>query len=147
MKSGFTLVELLVTIAIIVILSVAAMPIYTNLQVDSQLNESTSLIIQTLRTAKERSEARLNNDNHGVWFGLNSYNLYQGGSYSIRNIDYDRVQNVDNSVRILTDIANNEVNFSKGFGLPDSTGTITLVHDTGEARYIVISSNGRIEEQ
>ena len=48
---GFTLIELLITISITVVLAVAAMPIYSKFQVHSQINESTSLIIQTLRTA------------------------------------------------------------------------------------------------
>ena len=131
MVKGFTLTELLITIAIMAILSAAAVPIYGNLQVSSQLNESTSLIIQTLRTAKERAQSRVNNDGHGVWFAADSYILYQGPSYTDpdRDTEYDRKQEVDSSITIATTLPGGEINFSKSLGEPDNTGTITLIHD------------------
>jgi len=144
---GFTLIELLITISITVVLAVAAMPIYSKFQVHSQINESTSLIIQTLRTAKQRSEVRLNNSSHGVWFSSNEFVLYQGNSYSSRDTDYDRGQEVDPSIIISTTLSGGEINFSKSFGEPDNIGTITLTHDIGEERIININSLGIIEEE
>ena len=144
---GFTLPELLIVIGIIVILAAAAVPIYGNLQVSSQLNESTSLIIQTLRTAQQNSQARVNNAGHGVWFAADSYTLYQGSSYIGRDTDYDRQQAVDSSIIIATTLPGGEINFSKSLGEPDNTGTITLTHDTGGERVININSLGAIEEE
>jgi prepilin-type N-terminal cleavage/methylation domain-containing protein len=144
---GFTLPELLITIAIIVIISAAAIPIYGNLQVKSQINESTSLIIQTIRTAKEKSMVRVNSSGHGVWFAADSFTLYAGSSYTGRDTDYDRRQEVDPSVTIATTLPGGEINFSKSFGEPDSVGDITLTHDTGEVRVIDINSLGVVEEE
>lgn len=143
---GFTITEFLIVIGIIVILAAAAVPIYGNLQVSSQLNESSSLIIQTLRTAKERSQARVNNESHGVWFAADSYTLYQGSSYTDRDTEYDLWQRVDSSITIATTLPGGEINFSKSFGEPDNTGTITLTHDSGETRVININSLGLVEE-
>ena len=88
MKKGFTFIELLIVIAIVLVLVVASAPIYGNLQVSAQLNESTSLIIQTLRTAKARSIAGINNDIHGVSFQIDKFTLFQSspGDIPLRNI-------------------------------------------------------------
>ena len=78
---GFTLVELLVVIALTLIIAAAAIPIYGNLQVSSQLNENTSQIIQALRTARERSLAGFNNEAHSVEFQSDRYILSPGSDY------------------------------------------------------------------
>jgi prepilin-type N-terminal cleavage/methylation domain-containing protein len=144
---GFTLTELLITIAITVVLAAAAVPIYGNLQVKSQLNESTSLLIQTFRTARENSESRLNNSSHGVKLNADSYVLYQGASYAARDASYDRLMELDSTMTLSTTIANGETNFTKGLAEPNNVGTITLTHEIGEEREITINSFGVIEEE
>src|SRR3989344_2929313 len=88
-NTGFTIIELLIVLGISIILATAAAPLYGSLQVSAQLNENSSLIIQSLRTARERSIAGYNNIQHGVFFDINtgavdSYTLYQGSSYVAR---------------------------------------------------------------
>lgn len=150
-EKGFTLIELLIVVAIILILVAAAIPIYGNLQVKSQLNENSAQIVQALRTARGRSAARLNNAAHGVYFEINpdnvdKYILYQGSSYAGRNSSYDRETSLGSSLHISTTVTGNEVNFSKGLGAPN-TGTIILTHDTAGARYISVNSIGMIQDE
>jgi prepilin-type N-terminal cleavage/methylation domain-containing protein len=68
MSRGFTLIELLIVIAITIILAGVSFPIYGNLQVGARLNESSSLLVQSLRIARERSVSGYNNSDHGVYF-------------------------------------------------------------------------------
>ena len=150
-KDAFTLVELLITIAIILIIAVAAIPIYGNLQVTSQLNESSSQIIQAIRIARERSVAGLNNSRHGVYLEINTdaadkYILYQGSTYASRQTDYDLEVTLDNPLTLSTTLTGSEVNFITGSGVASSTGIITLTHDTGGTRTISINSMGAVEE-
>jgi prepilin-type N-terminal cleavage/methylation domain-containing protein len=148
---GFTLMELLVVIAITLILGVATVPIYGNLQVSSQLNDNTAQIIQTLRTARERSVARYNNSGWGVYFEINAggsdrYILYQGSSYGARNTDYDRATTLDNALSISSTLSGSEVNFSLGLGVPNNAGTISLTHAVKGLRQVVVNAFGMIEE-
>lgn len=145
-QGGFTLVELLVVISITLVLAVAAVPIYGNLQVSSQLNENSSLIIQTVRQARERSVARLNNSAHGVYITSTSYALYQGSSYATRDSSYDRVTTLDSAVSLSTTLVSKEVNFSRGIGMPNNIGTITLTHEAQGTKTITINSFGMVEE-
>lgn len=148
---GFTLIELLLVIAILVIITGLSVPIYGNLQIKTQINENISLIIQTLRTAKERSISRVNDSAHGIYFEINpgaddKFILYQGSSYASRNSSYDRETVLDSTLHIITNLTDNEVNFSKGLGLPNNVGTITLSHDTTGVKNISINSMGIVQE-
>jgi len=147
---GFTLIELLIVIAITLILAAAVAPIYGNLQVSGQLNETSAQIIQALRTARERSLARFNTTQHGVYFQSDRYALYQGASYALRESDYDREVILDDSLGLSWSLTGTgdagDVNFSKGLGVPNKRGTITSTHDASGTRTIAINSFGAVEE-
>jgi prepilin-type N-terminal cleavage/methylation domain-containing protein len=148
-KQGFTLVELLIVIAISLIVLAAAVPIYGNLQGTAQLNDVTSGIIQATRTARERSMNRLDNSSHGVYIdiatGDDSYVLYQGDSYATRDSSYDRSTTLDTAIVLSTTISGADINFSKGLGIPNNTGTITVTHDVNGAETITINALGSVD--
>jgi type II secretory pathway pseudopilin PulG len=145
MTKGFTIVELLITISIIILITAASAPIYSNYQVSSQLNEDESQIIQTLRIAREQSAARLNNYSHGVIFNDHNFIIFQGSNFGARVADYDREITIEDSVMITTDLPGNEVSFSKGLAIPNVTGTITITHSAGGSRTISLNSKGMVE--
>ena len=149
-ERGFTLVEVLLAIGIALVLLVAATPLYTNLLISSQLNEHTSQIVQTLRIAREQSVARLNNAEHGLKIESDRYILYQGASYTLRNSAYDREIVLDSGVILSWSLvgtgADGDITFSRGLGVPNSTGTITITHDTSGTRSIFINSLGIVEK-
>lgn len=152
MIKSFTLIELIIVMAIMLILVAIGAPIYGNLQVKSQLNENASQLVQNLRIIKVRSIAGLNNSAHGVYFEINpetndQYILYQGSSYASRDSSYDLVITLDQVLTITTSLTGQEVNFSQGLGVPDNTGEIILSHDTSGNKVISINALGLIQEQ
>jgi prepilin-type N-terminal cleavage/methylation domain-containing protein len=160
MKSGFTLVEMLIVVGIGVMMAVVAISLYGTLQVSSQLNENAAQIIQALRTARERSIAGLNNKPYGVNLiinpnGADSYILYQGTSYTSRIQTYDQTQVLDSALSLsisgLIQGGNNvDINFSLYSGTPNNPtsgiGTITLTHSSQGSRSITINTLGTIEQ-
>jgi prepilin-type N-terminal cleavage/methylation domain-containing protein len=152
-SAGFTLIELLIVIAVTLILAAAAAPIYGNLQVSSQLNDSSDQIIQTLRTARTYSISRLNNASHGVYFEINPsasdrFILYQGASYATRDSTYDRPVTLGPDIVLSTTLSGNESSFSKSLGSPTATGTVTVSHGVLQStRVININDHGSIEIQ
>jgi len=155
---GVTIVELLIVIAVGSILAAAGISIYGNLQGSVQLNETSSEIIQLLRIAKARSEARLNSKRHGVYLEINLEGndkaiLYQGLSYTTRDQEHDRTLVLDGVLSISTqdfslvlgdDV---DINFSLGLGMPDNTGTMTITHSVDGMRVIGLNVLGMAEEQ
>lgn len=146
LKRGFTLTELLIVIGITIIVAAATIPIYGNLQISAQLNDNTAQIVQIIREAREMSMSRYNNSSHGVQFNPSNYVLYQGNSYLTRDNSYDRQFVLDNPLTLTPDLGGSDVNFSKGLGVPNATGTITLSHDVEGVRQIIINDLGIVEE-
>src|SRR3989338_2527163 len=95
-KTGFSIIELLIVVSITILLMAVAIPIYGNFQSASYLNERTAEIIQTVRTARARSVARMNDKPQGVYFDTaaspDKFILYQGTSFDEvgRDTSYDR---------------------------------------------------------
>ena len=146
-QKGFSLIEILMTVAITLILATASTSIYGNLQVSTQLNESVALIVQAIRTARERSIAGLNNASHGVCFESNRYILYQGPSCALRDQAYDLATNLESALSLSTTLENGDVVFSKGTGIPNVTGidTVTVIYSVNDVRVIQINSAGVVK--
>lgn len=153
-KKGFTTVELLIVMSILVMLVSVSLPLSSNFQTKSALNESSSLVVQMLRTANIRAMSAIDNANHGVYFEINPTSfdrviLYEGDSYATRNLDYDRIQNIDNALYFLNSNFNEingsvDINFSKDNGLPNNIGELTLLHLTNGQKNIQVNSQGAV---
>lgn len=127
-------------------------PLLNNLQVSTQTNKSTEIIIQFLRLAKEKSFSRVNNESHGVYFNItagdDSMILFQGDTYSTRDSQYDREYYFSSSIQVTTSLAGNEVSFSKGLSIPNiisAEDTVTITHDVFGSRVVTINSYGLID--
>lgn len=149
---GFTLIELLVVLGISLGLMSATVPIYGQLLQQTQLNETTSLVIQTIRLARERANARLDNSAHGIFIEINPTGddrivLFQGADYTSRDPGYDQVTVLDPSLSVSTTFSGQEVVFSPGLASPSQTGTITIAHSVSGSRQIGINSQGLVHEQ
>jgi len=146
-RGGFTLVELLVTVAILIILAGSTVAIASRFYTSSQLLESTDRLVQTIHAAKIRSVGGLNDASHGVYVETGQYTLYQGASYGSRYSSYDRVVSVDESLVISNTISGNDLTFSRGLGAPSATGTVSITHkETGEIETIAIHSASIVKE-
>lgn len=155
-RRGFTVVELFLVIAISLVLVLASLPIYNSLQVKAQIGESTAQLVQNLRIVKQNAKARYQNaSGYGVYLDLNgvpnnSYTVYQGTSYTLRNSAYDLTTVLDNAVKIenidlVLTAGDIDINFSAGIGQPNNTGSFKLKHAVQGEKIININSEGKIE--
>lgn len=67
--AGFTFIEILVAVTVLILLAVLAVPFYLNFYHFQQLDSTANEIIQTLRKAQAESLAGKDNSNWGVYFG------------------------------------------------------------------------------
>ena len=154
---GFTLVELVIVIAIAIILAVISAPIYGSLQMRAQLGESTAQLVQTLRNTRELAVAGQNSAAHGVYLDFNdqdfdSYIAYQGSSYITRNANFDQVFKLEKTlsfanINLKMAAGDVDVNFSKGLGQPSNSGSFQLIHNSQGIKTISIGSKGLVEEK
>jgi len=151
-SSGFTAIELLISVTILIITFAITLPISSNFQSITQINEQTAQIMETLRMAKQRSEAGFNDSSHGVYLEINPEAddrviLYEGDNYSTRTQSLDRVLIVNSKLTISTSLPSPDIIFSKGIGNPNNAGTITLTNnDDGQSNIIDVNIYGIINK-
>ena len=133
-KKGFTILEIILSIAIITILAGAVSPFYVDWKNVIELDTAISQIRQDLRLARAKSLAGYNDSSHGVYLNIDSSGadkiiVYQGNSYAAREVDYDKEYIFDSFLSLNTDITGNEINFSQGKGEPSRTGAVSITNE------------------
>lgn len=139
--SGFTLIEVLLSLSLIGIIFSMAAPYYQTFQVRNDLDVATNTIVQSLRRAQLLSQAQDGDMNWGVYVQAGSIIVFKGVSYVLRDVNYDEVFDLPTSIN-SSGIA--EVVFSKMYGLPQSIGTFTLTSTANETRNIIINEKGMV---
>lgn len=154
-QRGFTLLEFLIALALMVLLLGAALPLYGNLQWTAQLSESAVHAVSDIRLARELSVARQDDSQYGVYFDVNPagadrFIFFRGATYATRNQSYDRVTTLSERV-ILTQALSgggSELVFSKSAGIPSATGTVTMTHSQSNLfRTITVNTYGMVDSQ
>lgn len=136
---GFTLVEIVLVIAILAILAGMVLPVTLRFYRTEQLDTLTHDLIYILRLSKEKSMAVEGDSSWGVYLDSENYFLFRGSSFTTspdkKSFDIPGGINMGGL---------NEIIFSRLEGLPNVTGEITL--STGQInRKIIINEIGKID--
>lgn len=145
--SGFTIVEILVVVAIIVLLAGLALLGLTSLRDRLALEDATSSLVFHLEESKTRAVAGRGGVSHGIHFADDGYAQFAGAVY-----DEDDVTNIlhelDPRLEMTTDILAGEtaVVFSRITGATDAPVTLTigLRRDPDTRRVVIVGSGGDI---
>lgn len=140
-STGFTLLEVLLSVGLITILAGLSMPVAQRFQVQNDMTIASTTIAQNLRRAQLESQAVDGDSTWGVKIQSGSIVMFQGASYASRIATYDELFDLPTSI---TPSGLGEVVFAKMTGLPQSTGTVTLTDNAGVVKAIVVNSKGTI---
>ena len=140
MKSGFTLIELIIVIAISIFLVAIFFPIGLNFYQIQVLNGGTDSIVWLLKQAQSSAISQKNDSAFGLYLAQNQAILFQGNNYQGREASQDINVAIPLSVRIA---GLQEIDFAKKTGLPAQTGSIFLSL-AGRSEEIQINSIGLI---
>ena len=142
-QAGFSLMEMLLVVAILAIITVICVPIYASLQNTNGLNIATNTLVQDLYQAQLLSRNETYNSAWGVAIsGPNqTITLYAGTSYASRNTAYDTVFSFQTTSTVS---GLSEIDFSMFYGLPQSTGSITL-KSGNTTNTVTINSEGMVD--
>ena len=140
-NNGYSLVELIVVIAIFLLLMGVGDSVYNNYRTQNSLEVSTNSIVQALRHAQINSEQVKNDSVWGTAIFSDKVVVFQGTNYSGRTISSDQIFNFSSGLGVsgLTE----EV-FQKTTGWATSIGTTTITNSDGAVKNIYINSKGTI---
>jgi prepilin-type N-terminal cleavage/methylation domain-containing protein len=139
---GFTLIEVLLSIAIIGIMTAISIPVFYNYQIKNDTYLAVSTIVQSLRRAQILTQAVEVDAAWGVKVQQGGIVLFKGTTYSSRDVSFDEV--FDMSTTIIPS-GLSEVVFNKMTGLPMQIGNITLTSNVNQSKSLTINSKGMID--
>lgn len=151
MKKGFTLVELLLSISVIVALLAISVPVFWGLNSRADIDASKETVEIILRKAQAQARNQKNNTEWGVYIDSANSNiiLFAGTTYAGRAVSFT---SLDETFTIPTDVVINsdspqEIVFNQLTGdLEGSTQTVNFVLGSLTKQLQVSDQNGAITE-
>ena len=140
-QKGFTLTEMLLVTAVMVILMAIGAPLYASLNNNNQLDAAVSVLAQDLYQAQTYSRNQAQDSQWGVAANGQTITLFSGASYATRNTSQDVVYAVPSSVALS---GTGEIVYSKLYGLPQSAASFSLVSNSKTGN-VVVNNKGMVE--
>lgn len=137
---AYTLIEVLLTTALLVGLIGLSVPVYQNFQLSNEVDETTNIIVRTLRSAQVQSQSVQQDSTWGVFYASGSITIYKGASFATRDSTQDQSYVVPTSVTIS---GVNDIVFAKLTGIAATTGNISLAN-FNNTRTISVNAKGRL---
>lgn len=152
---GFTIVELLVIVGILIILTAITIPNLHFFQKESDLNNTKEEVINTLRLAQNKTLASEGASQYGVYFDAtstpNQYTLFKGRAFSLRATSSDKIYKLPKTIKISEiDLwGGEEVVFARVSGWTSTTDqlgkiTLELKIDPSKTKTIYIENSGQV---
>ena len=88
-RNGFTIIELMITVALVAVVVAFSLPAYQSFQVKNDLDVAVNTIVQSLRRAQMLAQASDGDTSWGVKVQSGSIVLFSGASFSARDTAYD----------------------------------------------------------
>ena len=150
---GFTVTELIVVIALVVLFTGLAIPALRVAQKNSELEDASQLLQSVLRLAQSRTLGSEAASQYGVFFDTaaspDQYILFRGATYASRDVAADELHILSKNVEMSqVTIPGNELVFLRLTGTVANTGSVTLrlVSDPAKQETVYVSSSGAVQK-
>lgn len=137
-QQGFSLIEVLLAIALIALLSGLAAPVFLRLQTKNDLDLAAVSLAQSLRRAQVLAQAVDGDTSWGVKAQNGSIVIFKGVSYTARDTLYDESFDLPAGI---SPSGTTEYVFSKFTGLPQTTGSVTLSTES-DTQTVTLNAKG-----
>lgn len=141
MQRGFTLIEILLSVAIITLLVGLSLPVYESFVRRNDLDLTTQNIVSALRRAQLYARSADEDSEWGVRVTTSSLTVFKGSTFGTRNTALDEVIPIPAS---LSASGTTDVVFTELTGLPSTTGSYTLTSTTNDIRTVTLNAKGMV---
>ena len=139
---GFTLLEILLSVAAITIISGMSIPVYQSFQVKDALDIAVVSTAQSLRRAQNLSFASDGDSSWGTKIASGSITVFKGASFDSREASFDEVFDVPTSI---SPSGVGEIVFNKLTGEPQTVGAIVFTSSINETATLTINGKGMVD--
>lgn len=136
-KSGFSLIELILVVAIISIVGASTIPVGSRFLVQNNFRNKTSEIVSSLRTAQINTISGKEDRQWGVEISASTIKLYAVGDSA-----FDQTFSIPPSISITQ----NTIVFNKLTGNPTTTGSIVVSSSIG-SNTVTVNEVGTVDVQ
>ncbi|HYV33981.1 MAG TPA: prepilin-type N-terminal cleavage/methylation domain-containing protein [Candidatus Limnocylindria bacterium] len=138
---GFTLIEILLVIALMAVLAGLAVPIAWSFSTKNDLDVATGIFAQSLRRAENLAALGSNDSPWGVNLESQSVTIFEGASFASRDQSLDEVYNLPIA---FTFSGPTEIVFNKFSGSPETTGSVVLTTSFNQSRTVSLNQLGLV---
>ena len=142
-RSGFTLIELILVLAIMLTISVMAPTFYSRFLLQNAVANTTDQLSGSLRKAQIYSMVGKQNSAWSVNYSSNTITAYKGTVFATRNTSFDEKFSVNTNVSVsgITDI-----NFARLTGIPTPSTSTIIISSGTNSDTITINSQGVVNK-
>lgn len=142
-NNGFTLLEVLLSIALIGTMLGLSLPAYLSFQASNSLDIAASNVVQSLRSAEIKAISTEQDSVWGVKIENNQITIFKGVDFTNRDQSFDEKIQFPAGIQKSSQ-GIDEIIFKKVTGYPQNIGIITLESTNGQKRNISINEAGTI---
>ena len=139
---GFTLIEMMLSVALLGILGGVSVPLYQSFQNQNQLSIATNTTAQTIRRAQILSRANDGDAQWGVYIQMGSVTLFQGDDFDDRDPAFDERTDIATTLSIS---GQQEYVFEKVSGVLMNAGSTNFSGPDGNEQKLSVNSEGVID--
>lgn len=145
-NKGFSIVEMLVAVSILVIIAALSVSVFSRISNGSSLEKESQIILSMVTKARTESINSVNDTTHGIKFTGSSVALFRGTTYSVSNVEsvYNLQSTTLSNISLTGGVS--ELYFKKLTGNPSASGSVTV--STGDtSKIMTIYGTGLAEIQ
>ena len=134
-ESGFSIIELILVIAIIALVGAATIPVASGFLVRNSFRNKTNELVSSLRTAQINSINGKEDRQWGVEISTSNIKMYAVGV-----TDFDQIFSIPASISITQDT----IVFEKLIGNPDTVAAIIVSSGAGDSSTVTVNQVGTV---
>ncbi|MDZ7611754.1 MAG: type II secretion system protein [Candidatus Moranbacteria bacterium] len=137
--NGYTLLEILLSVAVISIIAGLSLPVFQSFQNRNDLSVASEVMVNTVRRAEIFSRAGKEDSQWGVRVEGENIVLFKGNDFSGRNQAFDEDFSISSTLNVS---GQTEFIFNKFSGEPQSPGSIVFMGLNGRSETVSINEKG-----